>query len=162
MAVLDYLWIGYRQEGVGGSKVELSYEIDAGGVTPIVVWNKNASAIALIDRAARSTCRLHISLKDKPPAGDIPLIRLPKPCRGTFTDLPEGGTVPDYRNEAYEWTLTYRGGPEKTDVVLTDPETILPGGRRAAYTTGKPAMATVLTREQVIRPARWRSDRPRS
>ena len=55
----------------------------------------------------------------------------------------------DYRNEAYEWTLTYRGGPEKTDVVLTDPETILPGGRRAAYTTGKPAMATVLTREQV-------------
>jgi hypothetical protein len=54
LAVLDYLWVGIRQEGVGGSSVELSYEIDAGGVTPIVVWSKSASAVTLIDHARRT------------------------------------------------------------------------------------------------------------
>jgi len=150
LAVLDYLWVGIRQEGVGGSHVELSYEIDAGGVTPIVVWSKSASAVALIDQAAKSTCRLHVSLNDKPPTGEIPLIRLPKACRGTFTDLPEGSLVcAVHGNQTYEWTLTYRGGPEKTDVVLTDPQTIDADGRRTAYTMGEPARALMLMREDV-------------
>jgi hypothetical protein len=150
LAVLDYLWVGIRQEGVGGSRVELSYEIDAGGVTPIEVWSKSASPVALIDQTARSTCRLHVSLRDTPPNGEIPLIRLPRACRGTFTDLPEGSAVrAAHGNQMYEWTLTYRGGPEKTDVVLTDPRTIDADGRRAAYNAGKPSRAPVLTHEDV-------------
>jgi hypothetical protein len=114
LAVLDYLWVGIRQEGVGGSRVDLSYEIDAAGVTPIVVWSKSASPVALIDQAAKSTCRLHVSLGDKPPNGEIPLIRLPRPCRGTFTDLPEGSAVrAAHGKQIYEWTLTYQAVPGK-------------------------------------------------
>ena len=80
-------------KGIAGQRIEMGYEIDAGGVTPIVVWSKAASSVALIDEAARSTCRLHVSLKEAPPSGDIPLIRLPKPCHGIFTGLPEGSAV---------------------------------------------------------------------
>ena len=130
LLVLDYLWIGSGRKTPRACAIELSYDIDAGGVTPIVVWNKEASSVALIDEVAKSTCRLRISLRDAPPLGDIPLIRLPKPCRGTFTDLPEGSVVrAKLGNEAFEWTLTYRGGPGKTDVVLTHPHKVSPDGR---------------------------------
>lgn len=150
LLVLDYLWIGIRQKDAAGSAIELSYDIDAGGVTPIVVWNKEASAVALIDDVARSTCRLRLSLRDAPPVGDIPLIRLPKPCRGTFTDLPEGSAVrAAFGKETFEWALTYRGGPGKTDVVLTDPQKISPDGRRSAHRSGNPAKPFVVTPDDV-------------
>ena len=148
--VLDYLWIGVRQKDAAGSVIDMSYDIDAGGVTPIVVWNKQASAVALIDDAARSTCRLHVSLREAPPVGDIPLIRLPKPCRGIFTDLPEGSAVrAKFANDTFEWTLTYRGGPGKNDVVLTDPQKISPDGRRTAHKSGNPAKPFVVTADDV-------------
>jgi hypothetical protein len=82
--------------------------------------------------------------------GDIPLIRLPKPCRGTFTDLPEDSAVrAELGKTVYEWTLTYRGGPEKSDVVLTDPRTISPDGSRVAYTAGQRAQPFMVTREDI-------------
>lgn len=150
LLVLDYLWIGIRQKDATGGAIELGYDIDAGGVTPIVMWNKAASSVSLIDEAARSTCRLRLSLRDVPPIGDIPLIRLPKPCRGTFTDLPEGSAVrATFGNETYEWTLTYHGGPGKTDVVLTDPQKISADGQRAAHRSGKPAKLFAVTQDDV-------------
>jgi hypothetical protein len=148
--VLDYLWIGVRQKDMPGSEIDVDYEIDAGGVTPIVLWSKVASSVALVDDAARSTCRLHVSLLEAPPVGDIPLIRLPKPCRGTFTDLPEGsGVRAQLGKTVCEWTLTYHGGPEKSDIVLTEPRTIAPDGSRVAYTTGPRAKPLIVTREEV-------------
>jgi pectate lyase len=148
--VLDYLWIGVRQKDAAGSAIELSYDIDAGGVTPIVVWNKEASPVALIDDAARSTCRLRLSLRAAPPVGDIPLLRMPKPCHGTFTGLAEGSKVrATFGDENYEWTLTYHGGAAKTDVVLTDPQKVSSDGQRSPYKLGKPAKPFVVTADDV-------------
>jgi pectate lyase len=128
----------------------MGYDIDAGGVTPIVVWNKEASQVALIDEGSRSTCRLQLSLREAPPVGDILLIRLPKPCRGTFTDLPEGSKVrAAFGHETYEWTLTYHGGAAKTDVVLTDPQKVSPDGQRFPYKSGNPAKPFVVTADEV-------------
>ncbi len=150
IAVLDYFWIGVRQAETPGSTIDLEYELDADGVTPIQHWNKAASAVAIIDEAAKSTCHLHISLSDKPPVGDVTLIRLPKPCRGIFTDLPEGSAIrATHDNVVYEWTLTYRGGPQKTDVVLTSPRTISSTSSAQPYTTGHPAKVLMLTQEDV-------------
>lgn len=136
IAVLDYLWIGIRSaDSSPGSTVSFDYDIDSHGVTPIVVWQP--TPIALIDSGSRSTCRLRIALTAAPPAGDIPLIRLFKPCSGTFTDLPEGSPIrADFDGQSYEWTLTYKGGTSQCDVTLTQPHLISANGTRTAYTTG--------------------------
>jgi hypothetical protein len=148
IAVLDYLWIGIRSVESSGSAVSLDYDIDAQGVTPIIMWQP--SSMALIDSAARSTCRLHLALTEKPPVGDIPLIRLGKPCQGTFTDLPEGSAMrAEFAGQAYEWTLTYKGGASKSDIVLTQPQTVSPDGKRTAYTAGQPAKPFPFTADDV-------------
>jgi len=150
IAVLDYFWIGVREKGTPGSAIDLEYEMDADGVTPIQHWNKSASSVALIDDVALSTCRLHITLSDTPPTGDVTLIRLPKLCHGIFTDLPEGSAVRATHNKVvYEWTLTYKGGPQKTDVTLTSPRVIAGDGSATPYTAGHPAKSLVLTQEEV-------------
>lgn len=148
IAVLDYLWIGIRKVESPGSSVFFDYDIDAHGVTPIVVWQP--TPISLVDSASRSTCRLRISLTEKPPVGDIPLIRLSKPCLGTFTDLPEGSVVrAEFGGQAYEWTLTYKGGASKCDIVLTQPQIVSTEGTRTAHTSGQPAKAFPFTADDV-------------
>ena len=95
-----------------------------------MVWNPKSSAVALIDEAAKSTCRLRLSLLEAPPGGDLPLLHLPLPCHGIFTDLPEGSPVrASFEGRTYEWTITYRGGPKKADVVLTHPQIVSASGR---------------------------------
>src|SRR5262249_35214099 len=85
-----------------------------------------------------------------PPSGDVTLIRLTKPCRGIFTDLPEGSPIRATHNKViYEWTLTYKGGPQKTDVVLAAPRVIAADGNAAAYTTGRPAKSLVLAQDEI-------------
>ena len=149
IAVLDYLWIGIRSVPSSGSTVSFDYDIDAQGVTPIVMWQP--SSIALIDSASRSTCRLRISLTAPPPVGDIPLIRLAKPCSGTFTDLPEGSPVrAEFGGQSYEWTLTYKGGTSQCDIALTQPHLVSPDGKqRTAHTSGQPAKAFPFTADDV-------------
>jgi hypothetical protein len=148
IAVLDYLWIGIRNVESSGSAVSFDYDIDAQGVTPIVMWQP--TPMALIDATSRSTCRLHIALTEKPPVGDIPLIRLGKPCHGTFTDLPEGSPIrAEFAGQSYEWALTYKGGTSQCDIVLTQPHLISTTGTRTAHTTGQPAKAFPFTADDV-------------
>jgi len=148
IAVLDYLWIGIRKVESPGSSVFFDYDIDAQGVTPIVVWQP--TPISLIDSASRSTCRLRISLTAKPPVGDIPLIRLSKPCLGTFTDLPEGSVVrTEFGGQVYGWTLTYKGGASKCDIVLTQPQLVSGEGTHIAYTSSQPAKVFPFTADDV-------------
>jgi hypothetical protein len=135
IAVLDYFWVGIRQPEMQPSEIAMEYVIDGDGVTPIVVWNKKSSVVALVDEACRSTCRLRVALKAAPPAGEIALLQLPKPCRGVFTDLPSGGAVrAEFGGRTYEWRINYAGGPAKTDVVLEDPHVIGANGERVPYT----------------------------
>ena len=64
----------------------------------------------------------------------------PIPCKGAFTGLPEGAQVrAEFAGKAYEWTLTYHGGPKKCDIVLTDVRIADAGGKMIPYVTGKPA-----------------------
>jgi hypothetical protein len=148
--VLDYFWVGIRGGAEGTSDTEMAYDIDGGGVTPIVVCNPKSSGIALIDNAAKSTCRLQLSLLEPPPGGDIPLLRLPIPCHGVFTDLPEGSPVrASFGGRTYEWNITYRGGPKKSDVVLTHPQIVADGGQRTPYDPGRTAKAFEVTPAQI-------------
>jgi hypothetical protein len=148
--VLDYFWVGIRGEADGTSDTDMAFDIDGGGVTPIVVCNPKSSGIALIDTAAKSTCRLHVSLVEAPPGGDIPLLRLPLACHGIFTDLPEGSPVrASFGGRTYEWTITYRGGPKQTDVVLAHPQVVAEGGQRAPYDPGRTAKPFEVTRAQI-------------
>lgn len=150
IAVLDYLWVGIREPTAAPSAVTLAYEIDAEGVSPIILWSRKASRVALIDKGSRSTCTLQLSLKAPPPTGAIPLIQLPQPCSGTFTALPEGAKVKaTHAGQTYEWTLTYTGGLTKSDVVLTDPHIVTAAGSRTPCTTGMPAKKFTLTAADV-------------
>jgi hypothetical protein len=149
IVVLDALWAGIRQKGVGGSEVAMAFEMDADGVTPITVLNKKA-AISLVDAACQSDCRLRVALRDVPPAGDVALIRLNRPCNGTFTELPEGSIVrAEFGGAMYEWTLTYRGGDGGTDVALTKPRVVAADGRRILHTTGRAAKVFVVDRDEI-------------
>ena len=148
--VLDYFWVGVRGQAEGRSETELAYDIDGGGVTPIVCWNPKASPIAFVDTAAKSTCRLRLALLDKPPGGDIPLVRMPKPCNGVFTDLPGGSPVhAEFQGQTYEWTITYRGGVKKTDIVLTHPQLVSASGARTPYHAERSAKPFAVTAAQV-------------
>jgi hypothetical protein len=116
-----------------GSNIELAFDIDAHGVTPITIRNKQSSpAFWRNDRATQ--CKLRITLLDTPPGGDIPLVRSLKRATAALPDLPEGSHVRAQRGgKTYEWTLTYEGGPGKTDVALTDPHVMDTEGQMQAY-----------------------------
>jgi len=117
-----------------GSTIELAFDIDAHGVTPITIRNKQSSfAFWRKDRATR--CTLHIGLLDTPPGGDIPLVRSLRKCTEPFRDLPEGSHVrAEHDGKTYEWTLTYEGGAGKTDVVLSNPHVMGSDGHMQPYT----------------------------
>ena len=128
------------------STTELIFDLDAQGVTPIFAWGKTEGRVSFpvpdVNSNGVGTCRLKINLLAAPPSGDILLIGSANPCRGTFTGLAEDGTVrAEFQGKAYEWKLTYRGGPNRCDIMLTSPRIAEAGGKLVAYVTGKPAKA---------------------
>jgi hypothetical protein len=128
------------------SETELVFDIDAEGVTPIFAWGETDGRVNFPVPDGKGngvgSCRLKIHLLAAPPSGDILLIGSANPCSGTFTDLPEGGPVrATFEGKTYEWKLTYRGGSNKHDIMLTDPRVANLDGTLIPYVTGQPAKA---------------------
>ena len=126
------------------SATELIFDIDADGVTPIFTWGKTEGRVnfPIPDDKGNGVgnCRLQINLLATPPSGDLLLIGCAKPCRGAFTDLPEGGAVQaELDGKTYEWKLTYRGGGNRSDIMLTNPRIAAASGKMVPYLTGKQA-----------------------
>lgn len=126
------------------STTELDFELDAEGVTPVFTWGKNEGRVYFPVPDGKGngvgTCRLRIGLLDTPPSGDILLVGSANRCKGTFTGLAEGAPVrAGLAGKVYEWTVTYRGGPKKCDILLTNARVGDPGGKMIPYVTGKPA-----------------------
>lgn len=110
--------------GAKGSRNELEFVLDSGGVTPIDLRSRQAT-LTLARKNANSTCALRIRLNDVPPGGDVTLVHLQKPCAGTFIDLPEGSAVrAEHAGQSYEWRMTYRGGASHCDLALTSPQIV--------------------------------------
>ena len=126
------------------STTELDFELDADGVTPVFTWGKTEGRVyfPIPDGKGNGvgTCRLRIGLLDTPPSGDILLVGSANPCKGAFTGLAEGAQVrAQFAGKVYEWTVTYRGGPKKCDILLTNGRVLDAGGKMISYVTGKPA-----------------------
>jgi hypothetical protein len=149
IAVEDYLAIGVYnyldlEKEPPPSATELIFDIDAGGLTPIFTWGKTEGRVnfPVPDNKGNGvgTCRLVLHLLAPPPSGDILLMGCVNPCHGTFSDLTEGGTVrAEFEGKAYEWTLTYRGGRTKCDILLTRPRVAGADGRMVEYVSGSKA-----------------------
>jgi pectate lyase len=138
-----YNYLGLEKEPPP-STTELIFDLDADGVTPIFTWGKTEGRVnfPVPDDKGNGvgTCRLQLHLLAEPPSGDILLIGSAKPCRGAFTGLAEGGTVrADFDGKAYEWRLTYHGGPTRCDIMLTEPRIEANDGKMAFYVTGRQA-----------------------
>jgi pectate lyase len=126
------------------STSELDFELDADGVTPIFTWGKTEGRVYFPVPDGKGngvgTCRLRVGLLATPPSGDILLVGSANPCRGTFTGLAEGARVrAEFADKVYEWMITYRGGPNKADILLTNARVADAGGSVIPYLTGKPA-----------------------
>ena len=75
----------------------------------------------ILQSKAANRARLRVSLSAVPPRDDIALIAANVPMRGTFENLPEGSEVSaEHAGRVYRWTLSYRGGKSKADLVLRD------------------------------------------
>ena len=126
------------------SMTELSFDIDADGVTPIFTWGKTEGRVyfPVPDDKGNGvgSCRLQIHLLAAPPSGEILLVGSANPCKGTFTDLAEGASVrAEFGGKTYEWKLTYRGGPKRCDIMLTSPRVSAAGGNMVSYVTANKA-----------------------
>ncbi len=126
------------------SETDLEFDMDSDGVTPIFAWGETEGRVNFPvpdDKGnGLGSCRLTIHLLAAPPSGDILLIGASHSCIGTFTGLPEGGPVrAAFGGKTYEWKLTYRGGPNKRDIMLTDPKVAGADGTLIPYATGLPA-----------------------
>ncbi len=125
------------------SAAELIFEIDGDGVTPIFTWGKTEGRVYFPvpdeKRNGVGTCRLQIRLLAAPPVGDMLLIGSANSCRGNFTDLAEGDAVrAAFGGKTYEWKLTYRGGSNHCDIMLTDPHVASADGTMSPHVSGKP------------------------
>ena len=123
------------------SAVELVFDVDAEGVTPIFAWGKTEGRVnfPVPDDKGNGvgSCKLQINLLAPPPSGDLLLIGCANPSHGTFTDLPEGAMVRAVlEDKTYEWKLTYHGGTNKCGIMLTDPQVRTADGTSVRYTTG--------------------------
>jgi pectate lyase len=151
IAVEDGLYIGVYnylelEKEPPPSASELIFDIDAEGVTPIFTWGKTEGRVnfPVPDNKGNGvgTCRLVLHLLAAPPSGDILLIGAPNKCKGEFTELPEGAAVrAEFKNKTYEWKLTYRGGPKRCDIMLTDPHVGDAAGKMIRYATAQKAKA---------------------
>ena len=123
---------------------ELIFDVDAEGVTPIFAWGKTEGRVYFPVPDGKGngvgSCRLRVHLLAQPPSGDILLFGCANPCRGAFTGLAEGGAVrAEFEGKTYEWKLTYRGGPNRSDILLTEPRVATADGTMAPYVTGRTA-----------------------
>jgi len=151
IAVEDYLSIGVYnylelEKEPPPSASEVIFDIDADGVTPIFTWGKTEGRVSfpVPDNKGNGvgTCRLVLHLLAAPPSGDILLIGAANKCKGEFTELPEGAPVrAQFENKTYEWKLTYRGGPKRCDIMLTDPHVGDVAGKMIRYATAQKAKA---------------------
>ncbi|MCX6898883.1 MAG: hypothetical protein NT105_09300 [Verrucomicrobia bacterium] len=140
IVALNAIWCSIPVGRVG-STVELAFDMDAEGVTPIVLWNKK-DCVRLSRKGRANKCSLCIGLLETPPSGDIVLLAGSKPCEGAFADLPEGSFIrAGHAGRTYEWRLTYRGGISKCDITLCDPHELTADGRKVPHTSGKSARA---------------------
>ena len=126
------------------SVAELIFDLDADGVTPIFAWGKSEGRVNFPVPDGKGngvgSCRLQINLLAAPPSGDIVLIGCAHRCRGGFTGLAEGAVVrAEFEGKTYEWKLTYCGGLNQCDILLSDPQVVTADGKTTPYTTGKPA-----------------------
>ncbi|HUS36568.1 MAG TPA: hypothetical protein VM680_14545 [Verrucomicrobiae bacterium] len=145
----DYLGIGVynyleAEKEPPPSATELIFDIDAEGVTPIFTWGESEGRVRFPVPGDKGnglgTCRLVVNLLAAAPSGDMLLIRAPNKCIGEFTDLPEGASVrAQFEDKTYEWKLTYRGGRNKADIMLTSPRIAVADGKMVPYTTGTKA-----------------------
>jgi pectate lyase len=122
----------------------LDFELDAEGVTPVFTWGNSEGRVYFPVPDGKGngvgTCRLQIGLLAAPPTGDILLVGSANPCSGAFTGLAEGAPLrAEFADKVYQWTLTYRGGPKKCDILLTNARVADAGGKMIPYVTGKPA-----------------------
>jgi hypothetical protein len=157
--VEDYLSIGVYnylelEKEPPPSASELIFDIDAEGVTPIFTWGKTEGRVTfpVPDNKGNGlgTCRLVVHLLAAPPSGNILLIGAPNRCKGQFTELPEGAAVrAEFENKTYEWQLTYRGGPKRCDIMLTDPHVGDVSGKMIPYATARKAKASQFDRAVV-------------
>jgi pectate lyase len=126
------------------SKVELIFDVDAEGVTPIFTWGKTEGRVYFPvpdDKGnGLGSCQLQINLLAPPPSGDLLLIGAANPCRGIFTGLPEGAKVQStFDGTVYEWTLTYHGGSNKCAITLTNRRVRAADGTTVRYTSREQA-----------------------
>jgi pectate lyase len=136
------------------SATELIFDIDTEGVTPIFTWGSTEGRVYFPvpdDKGnGLGTCRLRINLLAAPPSGKILLIGSANPCKGAFADLAEGAAVrAGFEGKVYEWKLTYRGGSNRCDILLTDARTADSGGKMVPHVTGKQAKAFRFDRAHV-------------
>lgn len=123
--------------GTVPSNVELGFDLDGGGVTPVIYWNKKGR-MELKRQGHAGVCTLRVGLVEAPPAGDITLVRCFNRCSGEFQGLPEGSPVKaEHEGKTYEWKLTYVGGASKADVMLTDPQVVDAHGQKTPYQSDK-------------------------
>ncbi len=128
------------------SSTELIFAIDAEGVTPIYTWGKTEGRVNFPvpdDKGnGLGTCRLQVNLLAEPPSGDILLIGAANRCHGRFTDLAEGALVrAEFQDKTYQWKLTYRGGSNRCDIMLTDSHVVDSNGKTVLYISGRKAKA---------------------
>lgn len=115
--LLDALMIGVEQKHAPSDST-LAFTLDEHGVTPITI-DSRSQGLSITAGSAKNRASLRIALSAMPPHDDVTLISLRRPARGTFEGLPEGAKVSAaFDGRKYSWTLTYRGGASKCDVVL--------------------------------------------
>jgi len=100
----------------------LAFTLDEHGVRPIRIRSRLRGL--RISAKAPARCTLEISLTAVPPREDITLVTASVVAQGVFDGLPEGSEITAaYAGHTYRWTLTYRGGPRGTDLVLQNRST---------------------------------------
>lgn len=121
--VLDYFYLQATADPAGRPGVAtLSFAIDEHGVTPITIQSR-VRGLGIMP-VAPGRCRLEISLGAVPPREDITLVASRVGAVGAFDGLPEGSEITaEFAGKTYRWSLTYRGGPSGTDLVLRNRST---------------------------------------
>jgi hypothetical protein len=116
--VLDYVYLQATSDPAGRPGLStLSFTLDEHGVTPITIQSRVRGLRITPDAA--SHCRLEIALRAVPPREDITLVSSHVPTMSVFDGLPEGSEITaEFEGKTYRWALTYRGGENRTDLVL--------------------------------------------
>ncbi len=145
IAAEDGLHIGVynylsQEKNPAPSNVELIFDVDAEGVTPIYAWGKTEGRVNFPVPDGKGnglgTCKLQVNLLAPPPSGDLLLIGCANASQGTFTGLPEGSIIQaSFAGKTYQWNLTYRGGTNHCAIMLTEPMVRAANGSTTAHTS---------------------------